>query len=455
MVAVLAWILPAAAAAAMLLVGRLRTAPTVAVSIAVGGVLRVGYAAGTSFAYTPHDVAAYFRDTARLVLEGRDPVHNLPGRQWNFLEFMPWIHAVEYRTGLPWVYAVKIVPILADLVLIWLVSRIAPSRHRLRALQYAVNPLSLLVVSLHGQVEPIALALAVGGVLVLRRRHPVLGGVLLGAAVAAKTWPVVILVAVLPVRNLRRAGSIVAGAAVVPVLCLLSGVLFLDTDPVPDVLHMTSYSSYVSLWTWSAAAVQLLAVKGGYQSPLGPVGSLLLLAGVAATLYLLRRRPPEVRALGVLCAALVCTAGFGTQYLMWVLPWMFALSGPVRLGYAVVAGGWAALAYLLPEAPHVELLRWLSWLPWALLGVALLEQFRAASGRPVTRLFDAPQLPDGGTVGAATEPADRTGPPERQTDGDRPGSRTTAAARLAPPDGSPGALPPDSAPSGGRTVSRP
>ena len=354
-----------------------------AASIALAAVLRVGFAALTSRHYTPNDVAVFFRTTADLILAGKDPVHDMAGRNWNFLELMPVVHAAELRSGLPWVYAVKIAPILADLVLVWMVARFSITDGHTRALQYAVNPVSLLVVSLHGQVEPVALALALGGMLLIRSGRPVAGGVLLGAAIAAKTWPAAILLAVLPLRDAPRLLRIVAGSIIVPALCLLGGVIFLDTRPVADLGHIVSYSSYVAFWTWSAAIIDLGHKNfAGYSSPLAPVGTSLVLIGVVLTLVLLRRRAPEVRALGVLCAALVLTAGFGGQYLLWALPLMMALVGGTRSVYIVAATGWGAVFYLKPfVTPSVNLtyLQALSWLPAAVLAAVLVELIR----RPV------------------------------------------------------------------------
>lgn len=385
----LTWIFLAVCAAATVLGGYSGNRIPVAGSIVIAAVLRIACAALTSRQYTPNDVARYFRTTAELLLQGKDPVHDMSGRQWNFLELMPAIHALELRSGLPWVYAVKIAPILADLVLVALVARFATRDGRTRAFQYAVNPLSLLVASLHGQVEPVALALALGGILLIKNGRLVLGGVLLGAAVAAKTWPVVILLAVLPLRNLPRLVRIIAGAAVVPVLCLVLGVLFLDTEPLTDLRHMASYSSFVNLWTWSGTLLSTGLKTSHYDSSLGPIGSLLIAVGVAITLWLLRKSAPEVRALGVLCAVLVCTAGFGSQYLLWVLPLMMALSGPIRAGYVVAAAGWAAIFYLTPltTAANGYTLRGLSWLPAALLLMVLIELVRnrsVESGRTST-----------------------------------------------------------------------
>lgn len=379
----LTWIFLAVCAVAAVLAGFSANRIPLAVSIGIAAVLRLAFAGLTSRAYTPLDVAQYFRTTAELLLSGKDPVHDMPGRQWNFLELMPVIHAIELRSGLPWVFAVKMAPIAADLVLVALVASFADRNGRTRALQYAVNPLSLLVVSLHGQIEAVALALALGGILLLRHDRPVLGGILLGAAVAAKTWPLVILLAVLPLRNLPRLWRIAVGATVVPVVCLALGFLFLDTQPLTDLRHMASYSSYVSFWTWSAIVVSTGA-KGiaGYTSPLGPLATVLIAVGVVLILWLLRRRAPEVRALGVLCTFLLCTAGFGPQYLLWVLPLMVALSGPVRTWYIVSASGWAALFYLVPLVPaaNAGVLRGLSWLPAAVLLAVVIELVRSPEG---------------------------------------------------------------------------
>jgi hypothetical protein len=371
-------------------------------SMVIAGGLRIAFAALTSQSYTPHDVRSYFLTTAQLLLQGKDPVHDMAGRQWNFLELMPAIHAIELKTGLAWVYAVKIAPIAADLVLVWLVARFAGSDGRTRALQYAVNPLSLLVVSLHGQVEPIALALALTGVLLIKKGRPVLGGVFLGAAVAAKTWPVVILIAVLPLRNLPKLVRIIAGSAIVPVVCLLAGVLLLDTQLLPDLRHILGYSSFVSLWTWSGTYIALgHENQVGYGSDLGRPGTALVLVGVVVVLLLLRRREPEVRALAVLCAVLICSSGFGVQYLLWVLPLMMAISGPIRVGYVLGAGAWAAVFYLSPipgAAAFAGFLRGMSWLPFGLLVAALIEQVRI---RPAQ---DAESSDLGGTEETAVPP---------------------------------------------------
>lgn len=383
------WLVIALSAGAMIAAGFSRNQVPVVVSVVIGGLLRVAFALITSKKYTPDDVAVTFRATAVAVLHGQDPLLVLPGRQWNFLELMPYVHALEFKSGLPWVEAVKIAPITADLVLIWLVSRLAGADGRTRALQYAVNPLSLLVVSLHGQVEPVALAFALGGILLLKKNRHVLAGVLLGAAVAAITWPVLVLIAVLPLRQPKRITQILAGSAIVPVACLASGVIFLHTNIPQAIGKITTYSGPVSGWTWSGTWMLLGHRVAGYSSPLRGLSWVLIILGVSTALWLLRRHPPEVRALGTLAAVLACTAGFGVQYLLWVLPLAFAVGSRWRNHYTAAAGFWALLFYAGPPGTAAaEYRSGLSWLPAGLLVAIIVELVRRPPYRTVTAPAD-------------------------------------------------------------------
>lgn len=367
-----------ASTAATIAAGWSRNRVPVAVSVVIAAALRV-YFAIVAVSYTPHDTGVYFREVGVFVLHGQDPLMHMPYRSWNFLELMPYVYALVVKSGIAWHYGVKIAPIAADVVLVWIVSRLAGSEGRTRALQYAVNPVSLLIASLHGQIEPVALALALGGVLVLRTGRPVLAGLLLGAAVAAKTWPVIILIAVLPLHRRADMARILAGSAVIPVLCLASGVIFLGTRVTRALALVVSYTSNVRNWTWSGAWLAFHHISnGGYDARIGTIGAALALGCVCLTLYLLRRHPPEVRALGALCAALVGAAGFGAQYMMWVLPLTIALAGGWRYAYVLAASAWDGIAYLMRSLPGPQLTatRLLSWVVAATLVGLIVEQVR-------------------------------------------------------------------------------
>jgi hypothetical protein len=89
----------------------------------------------------------------------------------------------------------------------------------------------------------------------------------------------------------------------------------------------------------------------------------------------------------------VGTAGFGTQYLFWVLPLTIALSARWRNQYVIAASAWAAIAYLNPFGTVAtrDFLIGLSWLPAALLIAIIAEQVRR---RPADLAVE-PGLPAG------------------------------------------------------------
>ena len=366
-------------AAATALAGHRRVEIPVWASVLAALVLRVAIAAFAA-RYTPADVSHHFRLTGEYVTHGRDPIA-LPHHQWNFLPLMAYVHAVELHLGLPWTYAVKVVPILTDCVTVWLVSLVATSEQRTRALQYALNPVSLLVVAVHGQVEPVALCLAMAAVALYQRDRLALAGLVAGAAVAAKTWPVLVVVALL--RRDRRIVPFLATTAVVPLATFVSGLAFLDTSLRGTWQGLTGYSSYVGAWTWSGT---LIARGGknlvGYGSPLGRPGTVLTIAAVAAALVAFRHADPATRVGVALATPLVVTAGFGVQYLMWPVPFLFAAGFPRRATYTATAGLWLLLFYAphaFPDHPTRDLyLTGASWAIVLVLAGTLRDKWRAA-----------------------------------------------------------------------------
>ena len=88
---------------------------------------------------------------------------------WHFLPTIPYVYGLLLWLGIPWEIGGRLVTVVADIVLIPLVGKLAGGpKASLRAFQYACNPLAILVASVHGQVEPVALAFGVAAFVVAR-----------------------------------------------------------------------------------------------------------------------------------------------------------------------------------------------------------------------------------------------------------------------------------------------
>ncbi|MFD2354891.1 hypothetical protein ACFSTC_44990 [Nonomuraea ferruginea] len=143
--------------------------PPLWAALAVGVVVRVVlmfFAAGD--AHQPVDFVNSFKPAGEAVLNGQDPVLASKGG-WHFLPTIPYVYGILLWLGIPWEWSGRIVTVVADIVLIPLVAKLAGGpKASLRAFQYALNPLALMVACLHGQVEPVALVFGVAAFVVAR-----------------------------------------------------------------------------------------------------------------------------------------------------------------------------------------------------------------------------------------------------------------------------------------------
>ncbi len=194
--------------------------------------------------------------------------------------------------------------------------------------QVALAPVVALTVLLAPDLVGVALATA--GTWAWTRRRPTLAGVLLGLAVTARTYPLVVLaaVALLAIRE-RRTGDLAAlfrgaGAAVVAVAAL-----FAATDPAA---LGRAYSTWWSSGVGMGSPWYILTLA---RSPLGAqAGAVLAVLGwvLAVVLVLLlalgSRRRPTIGQLALVGVGVVLLTGksFPVQTSLWLVP-LVALAG--------------------------------------------------------------------------------------------------------------------------------
>jgi hypothetical protein len=357
----------------------------------------------------PYDLAHDFRIAGENVLAHQDPTLNSRPRGWSYLPTYGFLLAgmvgVEEATELPWLWVSRMLPIAFDLGVTALVALLArPDKGGLRAFQYACTPIAIFVSAVHGQMEPLCLLFAVGAFVALRRGapRPLLAGGLIGLAISAKTWPVLFVPALLlalPTWSARL--RLLAGALAVELALLLTMPLSVGTpfDELPHIVAtIAGYSSAGGTWGWSSVLFVYFPYDAvsfetsTFWAVVGRVGSVANLLAVAAAVWWWRRADPVVVAGASTSAFLVATAGFGTQYLAWPVP--FTTLTPTRLLplLQTAVGLWAWVGYigfgggLVPSS-------WGAWPPRAwqlssLLVIALIvaalpwDQRRSPSARP-------------------------------------------------------------------------
>ena len=219
-------------------------------------------------------------------------------------------------------------------------------RFPLRAAQVALAPVALLVLPISPDIVGVALTAA--GLYAWTRRRPVLAGVLLGLAVSARTYPLVVIAALLFVC--LRTGRVqvwlrTAGAAAV----VAGGILFVLGALNPDAATaayrgwLDAGAGFGSPWLLpqlagqplSATTVTVLAVVGWVVA---------LVVGLGFTLAMPRR--PGVAEVSLVMLAIVMLTGksMTVQSALWLVP----LAALVGLAWKDV------LAWSATEALHFE-----------------------------------------------------------------------------------------------------
>jgi hypothetical protein len=380
--------------------------PSLRVALAVGlGLRLILLVSAASDSWQPVDFAESFQPAGAAILSGHDPVLASNGG-WHFLPMVPYLYALPLAMHIPWEIAGRIWTIVADVVLIYLVGKLARGfpaeggidqqrrREAQARFQYACNPIALMISVIHAQVEPISLVFLVAAYVVARRpapaaagsrggpaggaRRAVLTGVLFGLALSAKSWPIVLLpvvLAMLPTWRQRLYGLVASGA--VPVLFFVTLPVFVNTS-VDNLKHAAQYMGgvrpIVGEWGWTA-----LLTGGNWDlvPAYSRYGQLVLYATLLVVGLLWRRADRIDQTSAMLLAFMIVTPRMGAQYLQWFVP--FLVARPTRWSRPAmgVAAVWAGLGYIyLTQFDETEW--WINHRWWAQVSVVVIVFLAAA-----------------------------------------------------------------------------
>ncbi|MBB2910113.1 hypothetical protein FHS43_001359 [Streptosporangium becharense] len=375
--------------------------PSLLTVLAVGVAFRVLIMTTSAMdTWQPVDFVESFKPAGEAILNREDPVLGSEGG-WHFLPTIPYVYGLLLWLGIPWEIGGRLVTVVADIALIPLVGKLAGgSTASLRAFQYACNPLAILVASVHGQVEPVALVFGVAAFVVARGpgdpdrpglttdvervvrrslahrglagavRHAVgpggvvrrtlaprddrevlrralFAGLLMGLALCAKSWPIWLIPGMLLLLPTVRARVVAfAATGIAPVFFLVTLPVFAGTslDQIPEVIRVIQdIRPIVGEWGYSA-----IWVGGDWtlHQGLTTFGTRLIYLTLLATAFVWRRADPVDLTTAMLLAFMVVTPRLGAQYLMWFMP--FLVARPTRFAWPAIIGVslWAGYGYL-------------------------------------------------------------------------------------------------------------
>jgi hypothetical protein len=195
------------------------------------------------------------------------------------------------------------------------------------AFLWAVNPISILTSVIHGQFDSVPLFFTLLAWYLLRmwqqnRYGAALGGLSMGLAVLDKSWPVLFVpVLLLVAPRMRDKVAYLVATAAVPLFFV--GLYYVLYSPSIDTLEtrVLDYNAVAGRWGYP-----LLFDKWGAASPSwmewarehGRTATLWTIAVVGA--FVVPRREAMASCAALVAAFYAATSGFGSQYLVWIVP---------------------------------------------------------------------------------------------------------------------------------------
>lgn len=280
---------------------------------------------------------------ARTMLDGRNPYAtghlNWPPL-WPGLIYFSVLLAALLR--LPSPFALKLLPIAADVAIVLALygwfrrSADAPTAYR-RALWYALNPVAIYTSALHGQFDSLPALFSL--LAVMTAAHAPSGSLPLGAAAwlslggFAKTWPLLLVPAFL-----RDAGPlwrrILFAVAALSLAVISVGALY-AAAPETIARHILRYRGQVGWWGLTTPFSAMSPESGALLAQAAPwlfYAALLCVYGVAWR----RGSLPQAACL-VILTFYVFASGFGTQYMVWIVPLALLAEDPRLRAYTLLA----------------------------------------------------------------------------------------------------------------------
>jgi uncharacterized membrane protein len=237
--------------------------------------------------------------------------------------------ATSEVTQLPFAPVVRLLPILADASIAWLIffylKRNQSMQDGVKAgMLYAVNPVSIFVSAYHGQFDAVAMFFLVSaGILLVTRPH--LASYLLGAGILVKSWPVLAFPAfIMQLSGWRKKILFTVGMMAIPLAGVLIYSAFFEANPTEVFQRALGYNRGMGVWGITYL-LRVILVEGLHLEQLyqvflqvSPFVTLLFLGVV----WWLKARHESVfeSTLTIFIAFFFITHAFAIQYLLWLVP---------------------------------------------------------------------------------------------------------------------------------------
>jgi hypothetical protein len=268
------------------------------------------------------------------------------------IHYLKILGYLSEHTAIPFSFWHRLVPSLADVGTIGLISLIAARVKPASAvfttlLLFVLCPTAILIAGYHGNTDSIFIFFLLLSVYLLEFKHrDWLAGAMFGMALNIKIAPLIFVpvIAFYCLPNLKRTLKFFISASVIFVLGSLP---YLARDPFGIASVIFGYNSLYGNWGWTALLTAFYPQPPTFLHPpydlvgihehFARIGKFVMFAIIILVSVQLNRRRPKpllFHQVGLACALfLACTPGFGVQYLLWLVPFVILLERSIAIIY--------------------------------------------------------------------------------------------------------------------------
>lgn len=240
----------------------------------------------------------------------------------------------------------KLVFLFFDSLIVFPIS-ILSKRQSNNSLLYAVNPISVIISVVHGQIDALPLFFFLLTIILIKKRKELLGTLIFSLAISIKTWP---LLFVIPLIRRSRNVFLYLLLPLFPVVTTLIYTLFSSVSFGEIMYKIISHKGIFGEWGYSKFIVFLLNHR-----PIPTIETVLsTIFLLIFVLFSVLRKDKDVlkNILIIMLFFFVATPTFGIQWFSWLVPFVLLVRPKLGRLFLLIAGVYLTVGFVWDADPY-------------------------------------------------------------------------------------------------------
>ncbi len=269
---------------------------------------------------TNYDLQSYVL-VGKLTLKGLNIYPEIANLHHPYLPFFMYIEAISTYIGqigligpISSICLIKAILVFFDLGILYLVYCLSKNNLKIASI-YAINPVTILITTLHGQFDVIPVFFILLAVYLIKKKKDLLSVLCFSFAILVKTWPVLFFIPIL--RNIKN--KILFFLIVFfPMLFITLYCIFFKSNPIDISKTLISYQGLWGIW---GPFTLLGKTRIFWQKLL----TILFLTSFLSYSWINKEKNLIKNILKLLFFFFIFTTNFSIQYFVWIIPFLILI----------------------------------------------------------------------------------------------------------------------------------